>query len=158
MSAVVNEARPWEPFCSDGTPNWASYQAANARKLVLLAVDSLKSTGQALVPKAIRGYAGLFASVVYSSQASLGRKQTLQSALAGHLIEYLQDIVQDAPPPGLAEEEGDALVGWARLAHRRVVKLAQIGWDLMAAGTTTEMFLDEGAAAGDDPASGDGCL
>lgn len=134
--AMVNEAKPWEPFCFDGTPNWASYQAISARRLVVLAKDCIVKTGQSLTPRALRGYAALFAQMVYTAQRELGRKPTLQSGLAGVLIALLESSVRDVVPPAL-DDSPDAMKGWTALMTRRIVKMAQIMGELMDAGTDT---------------------
>lgn len=142
--AMVNEAKPWEPFCYDGTPNWASYQAINARRLVDLAKDCLTSTGQALTPKALRGYAALFAEMVYATQRALGRKPTLQSALANHIVAFLVSSTRDVMPPTLGDP-AEAMSGWSALMTRRLVKLCQLTYDLMMAGTETSVLTAEAA-------------
>ena len=142
--AMVNEAKPWEAFCFDGSPNWASYQAINARKLVVLAKDCTTSTGQALTPKALRGYAALFAEMVYAAQRALGRKPTLQSALANHIVAFLETSARDVPPPALTDS-ADAMSAWTSLMTRRLVKMAGLAYDLMMAGTETSVLTEDRA-------------
>ena len=140
--AMVNEAKPWEAFCFDGSPNWAAYQAINARKLVVLAKDCITSTGQALTPKTLRGYAALFAEMVYAAQRALGRKPTLQSALANHIVAFLETSARDVMPPALTDP-ADAMSAWTSLMTRRLVKMAGLAYDLMMAGTETAVLTED---------------
>jgi putative RecB family exonuclease len=142
QSPMVNEARPWEPFCFDGSPNWASYQAVNARRLVVLAKDVVMGTGQTMTPKAVRGYAALFAEMVYGAQRALGRKETLQSGLAGVLVALLESSARDVMPPSL-DAPGEVMCTWTTAITRRVVKLAEITNAIMAAGTDTLSLTSE---------------
>ena len=142
--AMVNETRPWHPFCDDGTPNWASYQASNVRKLVILAKDCMVATHQTLGTKTIGGYTVLFAEMVYEAQRRLGRKPTLQSALATTLVAFLENSAREVLPPTLTAPDG-AMDAYVSLMTGRLVKLAQLAYDVMMGGTDTSALLAESA-------------
>ena len=142
--AMVNETRPWHPFCDDGTPNWASYQASNVRKLVILAKDSMVATHQTLGTKMIGCYTVLFAEMVYEAQRRLGRKPTLQSALATTLVAFLENSAREVLPPTLTAPDG-AMDAYVSLMTGRLVKLAQLAYDVMMGGTDTSALLAESA-------------
>jgi len=130
---MVDESQPWKPFTDTGAPNLASYQAVNARRLVMTAMGIAQSSGQALTPKAVQSYASLLVKMVYTAQTNLGRKASLQSALASHLVSMLDTTVRDVPPPRL-DDPPELMTAWALAMTRRVTKMCSIMISLMDTG------------------------